>query len=227
MQAYRAIIIIEDGAQPPVGIWPPPQPAHPIQQPPTGGSGQPPGGIWPAPHPGHPIQQPPGGQPPAAGSPEHPWVPPSSVPPGIWPPPAPQHPWEPPTQVPPDGIAPGLPSVLGDARRLRQVLQNLVENAVKYSPDGGCVAVQLSARDTMIEVRVEDEGLGIPPDQLALIFERFHRVDNSKTRSIGGTGLGLAIVKGLVEAHGGAIHAESAGEGRGSTFVVTLPGMRE
>ena len=70
---------------------------------------------------------------------------------------------------------------------------------------------------------MEDEGVGLPPDQLLAIFERFHRVDNSATRRIGGTGLGLAIVKGLVTAHGGTIHAESGGEGRGSAFVVTLP----
>ena len=120
-------------------------------------------------------------------------------------------------------IAPDVPPVMGDARRLRQVLQNLVENAVKYSPDGGRIAVRVQAPPGVVELRVEDEGVGIPPDQLHAIFERFHRVDNSATRRIGGTGLGLAIVKGLVTAHGGTIHAESEGEGRGSAFVVTLP----
>jgi signal transduction histidine kinase len=120
-------------------------------------------------------------------------------------------------------IAPDIPPVMGDARRLRQVLQNLVENAVKYSPDGGRIAVRLLAPPGVVELRVEDDGVGIPPDQLHAIFERFHRVDNSATRRIGGTGLGLSIVKGLVTAHGGTIRAESEGEGRGSTFVVTLP----
>jgi signal transduction histidine kinase len=120
-------------------------------------------------------------------------------------------------------IAPDVPPVLGDARRLRQVLQNLIENAVKYSPDGGRIAVRVQAPPGVVEWRVEDEGVGIPPDQLHAIFERFHRVDNSATRRIGGTGLGLAIVQGLVTAHGGTIHAESKGEGRGSAFVVTLP----
>jgi signal transduction histidine kinase len=103
------------------------------------------------------------------------------------------------------------------------VLQNLIENAVKYSPNGGRIAVRVQAGPGVVELRVEDEGVGIPPDQLHAIFERFHRVDNSATRRIGGSGLGLAIVKGLVTAHGGTIHAESRGEGRGSAFVVTLP----
>jgi hypothetical protein len=101
MQAFRAIIVVEDATQPP-GIWPQPpspgspgHPSHPI-------AGQPP-------YPSHPIEGG-GGQPGQGPHPEHPWVPPSSVPPGIWPPPTPSHPWEPPTQVPPDGIAPGLPS---------------------------------------------------------------------------------------------------------------------
>ena len=120
-------------------------------------------------------------------------------------------------------IAPDVPPLMGDTRRLRQVLQNLVENAVKYSPNGGRIAVRVQVRPGLVELRVEDEGVGIPPDQLHAIFERFHRVDNSATRPIGGTGLGLAIVKGLVTAHGGTIHAESEGEGRGSAFVVTLP----
>jgi PAS domain S-box-containing protein len=120
-------------------------------------------------------------------------------------------------------IAPDIPPVMGDARRLRQVLQNLVENGVKYSPNGGRIAVRVQASPGVVELRVEDEGVGIPPDQLHAIFERFHRVDNSATRRIGGTGLGLSIVKGLVTAHGGTIRAESEGEGRGSTFVVTLP----
>jgi signal transduction histidine kinase len=120
-------------------------------------------------------------------------------------------------------IAPDVPPVMGDARRLRQVLQNLVENAVKYSPDGGRIAVRVQAPPGLVELRVEDDGMGIPTDQLHAIFERFHRVDNSATRRIGGTGLGLAIVKGLVTAHGGTIHAESEGEGRGSAFVMTLP----
>jgi signal transduction histidine kinase len=119
-----------------------------------------------------------------------------------------------------------LPPVWGDVRRLRQVTQNLVENAIKYSPGGGRVTVRLAEAAEMVEMRVRDEGVGIPSDQLSAIFERFHRVDNSSTRRIGGTGLGLAIVRELVRAQGGAIHAESAGEGQGSTFVVTFPAAR-
>lgn len=123
-------------------------------------------------------------------------------------------------------IGPGAFVVQGDARRLRQIIQNLVENAVKYSPHGGRVTARLLAHPRSIELRIDDEGIGIPADQLVPIFERFHRVDSSMTRRIGGTGLGLAIVKGLVTAHGGAIHAESAGEGHGSRFVTILPRAR-
>lgn len=111
----------------------------------------------------------------------------------------------------------------GDARRLRQVVQNLVENAVKYSPAGGPVALSLRGRRGGVELRVTDLGIGLSPDQLEPIFARFHRLDNSTTRRVGGTGLGLAIVRGLVAAHGGTIHAESAGDGEGATFVVFLP----
>ena len=117
--------------------------------------------------------------------------------------------------------------VRGDPRRLRQVLQNLLDNAIKYSPDGARIGVQLAGRDGTVELRVEDEGIGIPLDHLPLIFERFHRVDSSMTRRIGGTGLGLAIVKGLVTAHEGTIQVHSDGEGHGSVFVVTLPAIAE
>ena len=120
-------------------------------------------------------------------------------------------------------IPPDLPPVLGDARRLRQVLQNLVDNAVKYSPDGGRVLVRAGNRGDAVEVRVEDEGVGIPADQLDRVFERFHRVDSSLTRQVAGTGLGLAIVRELMHAQGGGVRAESAGPGRGSTFILTLP----
>lgn len=120
-------------------------------------------------------------------------------------------------------VAGALPAVRGDAPRLRQVVQNLVDNAVKYSPEGGRVAVRLAARGDTVELRVEDQGIGLPPDQLERVFARFYRVDSSHTRGIGGTGLGLAIVQELVAAHGGQVRAESAGPGRGSAFVVTLP----
>lgn len=119
------------------------------------------------------------------------------------------------------------PLISGDERRLRQVLLNLIGNAIKYSPDGGRIDVTMTASHELVELRVTDEGLGIPADQLEHIFERFHRVDNTNTRRIYGTGLGLTIVRGLVEAHGGRVWAESLGPGRGSTFVVHLPAAQE
>lgn len=119
--------------------------------------------------------------------------------------------------------APSLPPVLGDPRRLRQIVQNLLDNALKYSANGSRVVVRLATRRGNVELRVEDEGIGIPADQLTRVFDRFHRVDNSLTRAIGGTGIGLAVVRELVEAHGGRVWAESAGPGHGSTFVVSLP----
>jgi signal transduction histidine kinase len=84
------------------------------------------------------------------------------------------------------------------------------------------VRIDVRPTDGAVLVRVRDEGLGIPPEQLELIFERFHRVDSDRTRTIRGTGLGLAICNAIVEAHGGRIWAESAGEGRGSAFHFTL-----
>uniref|UniRef100_Q01WH7 Signal transduction histidine-protein kinase/phosphatase MprB n=1 Tax=Solibacter usitatus (strain Ellin6076) TaxID=234267 RepID=Q01WH7_SOLUE len=104
-------------------------------------------------------------------------------------------------------IAPDLPPVLADQRRLRQILENLI------------AALR---RPGEIEVRVQDRGPGIPAEHLARIFERFHRVDDSRTRSTGGTGLGLAIVKHLVEAHGGHVRAEGS-PGTGATLIFTLP----
>jgi two-component system sensor histidine kinase KdpD len=124
-------------------------------------------------------------------------------------------------------IDPALPLVYGDGLRLRQVLLNLLDNALKYSPDGGAVHLDLSVAGDDVLVRVRDEGLGIPPEQLEQVFERFHRVDSDRTRTIRGTGLGLAICNAIVQAHGGRIWAESAGEGRGSTFYVTLRPWKE
>jgi PAS domain S-box-containing protein len=113
--------------------------------------------------------------------------------------------------------------VSGDRPRLVQVFWNLLHNAVKFSPEGGRVRVHISAEDGAGVVRVEDEGLGITPEFLPFIFERFRQADMGTTRQHGGLGLGLALVKSLVEAHGGRVEASSAGEGRGSSFTVTLP----
>ncbi|HWP62189.1 MAG TPA: ATP-binding protein [Candidatus Binatia bacterium] len=116
-----------------------------------------------------------------------------------------------------------LPPVLGDAGRLGQVLVNLLHNAVKFSPDGGPVEVRLERAPDGVLVAVRDEGIGIPRESQARIFERFYKVDRARGRVRGGgTGLGLAIARHIVEAHGGRIWVESE-EGRGSTFFVRLP----
>ncbi len=116
-----------------------------------------------------------------------------------------------------------LPLVLADADRLQQVLGNLLSNARKYSPAGGEIRVAAERRDDDVHVTVSDHGLGIPPEVLPRLFEKFYRVDNSDRRTITGTGLGLAIVRNMVEAHGGTIQVESAGLGQGSRFTFTVP----
>jgi PAS domain S-box-containing protein len=120
----------------------------------------------------------------------------------------------------------GLPRVLADADKVRQVLSNLVENAVKYSPDGGIVVLQVEQLGDRIRFLVTDEGLGIPPHEQERIFEKFYRLDPNLTRGVGGTGLGLYICRELIARMGGAIRVESA-EGFGSTFTVELPAAEE
>ena len=119
-------------------------------------------------------------------------------------------------------LPPNLPPVLVDARRIRQVLQDLIDNAVRHGPEGATVTITARLQSPGIEIRVQDRGPGIPPEQLALIFERFHRWDDSRARATGGTGLGLAVVKQLVVAHGGRVWAEST-PGEGTTVIFTLP----
>ncbi|MEJ2208492.1 MAG: ATP-binding protein [Anaerolineae bacterium] len=115
-----------------------------------------------------------------------------------------------------------LPLVLADPRRARQVLRNLVENAVKYSPDGGEIVISAEPKRDMLQVSVGDVGIGIDANQLDRIFDRFYQVDSASTRKVGGSGLGLAISRAIVEAHGGAIWVNSR-PGEGSTFYFTLP----
>jgi two-component system sensor histidine kinase KdpD len=115
------------------------------------------------------------------------------------------------------------PLVAADTRRVYQIVQNLLTNAVKYSPDGGVITLRGHAERHDLVVSVQDQGLGMPASELDRIFDRFHRVSGDVARRIGGTGLGLAICKGLVDAHGGRIWAESDGEGKGSVFKFTLP----
>ena len=113
--------------------------------------------------------------------------------------------------------------VSGDADRLQQVIWNLLANAVKFTPNGGCIVIELADVDGAVEVRVTDNGIGIDADFLPFVFDRFRQADTSRTRVHGGLGLGLAIVRHLVESHGGTVHAQSSGDEQGSTFIVRLP----
>jgi two-component system, OmpR family, phosphate regulon sensor histidine kinase PhoR len=115
-----------------------------------------------------------------------------------------------------------LPPVAGDPDKVRQVLTNLIDNAVKYSPHGGRVEVKLERRDRHVRVSIRDEGLGIPPSEQARIFEKFYRLDPNLTRGVGGTGLGLYICRELVRHMNGRVWVDSA-EGEGSTFLFELP----
>ncbi|HEX4835343.1 MAG TPA: ATP-binding protein [bacterium] len=120
-----------------------------------------------------------------------------------------------------DGLG-GLPQVWGDETRLAQALANLVDNAVKYTGDGGTVTVAGQDRGDLVALSVTDTGLGIPAAHLSRIFERFYRVDRSRSRALGGTGLGLSIVKHIATSHGGRVDVQST-EGRGSSFTLLLP----
>jgi two-component system CheB/CheR fusion protein len=118
----------------------------------------------------------------------------------------------------------GIGTVYGDAARLVQVANNLLSNAIKFTPRGGRVAVHLApVEGQRAQLTVSDTGIGIHPEVLPQLFSRFVQADSTVTRTHGGLGLGLAIVRHLVDVHGGEVHAESAGAGRGSTFQVTLP----
>ncbi|MBZ0282094.1 MAG: GAF domain-containing protein [Anaerolineae bacterium] len=119
-------------------------------------------------------------------------------------------------------VADSLPEVMGDEARLRQILINLTGNAVKYTPPQGWVKVSAERRGSMLRITVQDNGLGISPEDQMHIFDRFYRVRRPETDSIEGTGMGLAIVKSLVEAHNGQIGLESR-LGEGTTFILTLP----
>jgi heavy metal sensor kinase len=110
----------------------------------------------------------------------------------------------------------------GDEDLLRQMAINLLDNAIKYTPDGGSVLVKLWREDGRINLRVTDSGIGIPAEAAARVFERFYRVDKARSRAEGGSGLGLPIVKWIAEAHHGSVSLESASE-RGSSFTVSLP----
>jgi len=111
----------------------------------------------------------------------------------------------------------------GDAGRLQQVIWNLLTNAVKFTPSGGRIDVVMERVNSHVEVSVEDSGMGIKPEFLAFVFDRFRQADATTTRRYGGLGLGLSIVKHLVELHGGSVRVKSPGDGQGTTFIIALP----
>jgi PAS domain S-box-containing protein len=119
-------------------------------------------------------------------------------------------------------VAPNLPPVSGNPTHLHQVLDNLMSNAIKFTPAGGSVSLRLWQEGTDVMLEAADTGIGIPPDQLGRIFERFYQVDSNTTRRYSGTGLGLALVQDIVQAHGGQVTVQST-LGEGSTFQVRLP----
>ena len=116
-----------------------------------------------------------------------------------------------------------IDAITGDYDRLQQVVWNLLSNAVKFTPREGRVTVTLQRRDDDVVLKVQDTGIGISPDFLPYVFDRFSQADGSATRRHGGLGLGMAIVRHLVELHGGTVQADSRGEGYGATFTITLP----
>jgi histidine kinase len=123
-------------------------------------------------------------------------------------------------------IPTNLPKILVDPDRIAQVLINLLSNALRYTPEQGRVQVTLTPFEDYVQITVRDSGIGIASEHLPLIFERFYRVDKSRTRASGGTGIGLTIARYLVYAHEGDIWAESDGLGRGAAFHITLPVYR-
>lgn len=114
-------------------------------------------------------------------------------------------------------------TVMGDPDRLRQTMWNLLSNAVKFTPPGGSVSVELSADQQQLRLHVRDTGIGISPEFLPHVFERFRQADSTTTRAHSGVGLGLAIVRELIELHGGTVQAHSSGLNQGSEFVMALP----
>ncbi|MEW6403902.1 MAG: ATP-binding protein [Chloroflexota bacterium] len=121
-------------------------------------------------------------------------------------------------------LAPDLARILADEDRAIQVLTNLTGNALQYTSEGGSITISAKRFNNEVQISVRDTGIGIPPEHLSHIFDRFYRVDKSRSRqSGGGSGIGLTIAHALVEAHGGRIWVASEGEGQGSTFTFTLP----
>ena len=113
-----------------------------------------------------------------------------------------------------------------DEDKLMQVLDNVISNAIKYSPEGGTIRFKAISTKKQLRVSISDEGLGMPANTVDKIFDRFYRVDKARTRELGGTGLGLAIAREIIDAHHGKIWAESK-EGKGTTVLFTLPLMSQ
>jgi len=120
----------------------------------------------------------------------------------------------------------GLKPVQADPKNIEEILNNLISNAINYSPEGGNVTVTAQGLGEYMEIKVEDTGVGISPEELPKIFDKFYRVKHPKTRKVTGTGLGLAIVKGIVDAHQGTIDVESV-VGKGTIFKILLPMVTE
>ncbi len=120
-------------------------------------------------------------------------------------------------------LARGPLVVRADAERLRQIVDNFLSNAIRYSPRGTAVSVSAARDQDEVAISVTDQGPGLTPEQLERVFERFYRVDPSRSRALGGSGIGLAIARALAEAMGGRVDAQSDGEGRGATFRVIVP----
>ena len=119
-------------------------------------------------------------------------------------------------------VAPGL-TVYGDHDRLQQVVWNLLSNAIKFTPQGGHVAIRAGQQYDLVQIAVEDSGIGIRPEQQPYIFQRFWQADTTVSREHGGLGIGLALARHLIEMHGGTIAVHSAGVGQGAVFTVSLP----
>ena len=120
-------------------------------------------------------------------------------------------------------LDPKTPTLLGDPQRVQQVVWNLLSNAVKFTGADGSIEVTVSHEGKLMRLIIRDTGHGIRPEFLPFVFDRFRQGDGSSTRRFGGLGLGLALVRELVELHGGTVHADSAGSGKGATFVVAFP----
>lgn len=120
-------------------------------------------------------------------------------------------------------LPPNLPAITADPMRLRQIFTNLLANALRHTPSGGRITVQVSHQAGIVTLTIADDGDGIAPEHLPHLFDRFYRTDRSRNRETGGTGLGLAIVKALVEEHDGKITAVSSGIGQGCMFTLSFP----